>query len=145
MGHQPPSPATGHGTLSPPLLSHTPGSNRTGSVGSGSRLAIAKASISSCTSSGTLRSNSTYAVQMPRSSTCGASRPMPMSVPSTTEKMAAGTAARTVLISPARNARQNGWFASKFSQPSLIEKPAGSVRKSKPERTPRARSTSSAW
>jgi hypothetical protein len=59
VGHQPPSPATGHGTLRPPLLSHTPGSSRTGSVGSGSRLAMAKASISNCTSSGTLRSSST--------------------------------------------------------------------------------------
>ncbi len=70
---------------------------------------------------------------------------MPIKVPSTTAKTAAGTAARTVLINPARKARQNGWLASKSSQPSLMEKPAGSVRKSNPDRTPRERSTSSAW
>ena len=64
-----------------------------------------KYQMNSCSSSGTLRNNSTYAVQSERTRKLRDSRPIPTSVPRIVASTMPTMATRSVFDSPVRKAR----------------------------------------
>ena len=103
--HACPAAHTGMGKLSPPLLrKNGPACQASDAMGNTS--VNIRYHISSCSSTGTLRKNSTYAEHRPRTSALREKRPTPNMVPSTVVMMMPMMATRSVLVRPTRKAFQ---------------------------------------
>ena len=125
------------------MLKKTFGSGCSASSIGGRNSVRMKYQMKSCSSSGTLRNVSTYAVQSERTRKLRDSRPMPTSVPRNVASTMPTIATRSVFDSPVRNAWAYECDESNSHRLSLIAKPAGCCRKSKPLWIPRTRMLSS--
>ena len=90
----------------PRLERNTPGSGDSASRGPGRPSVITAYQKKSCTSSGTLRMNSTYAALRVLSRKFFDSRQSPIAVPSTVASTMPTSATASVLVSPTTSARR---------------------------------------
>jgi hypothetical protein len=121
------------------LLKKRPGAGCSASSIGGRNSVRMKYQMKSCSRSGTLRNTSTYTVQSERRRKLRESRPMPTSVPVIVASTMPSRATRSVFDRPVRYAFAYESAESNSHRLSLMAKPAGWFRKSKPLWIPRTR------